>query len=410
MTTIINDKDFQGGIIKGHGRDNCAYVFIEFDLRTSLNDINKWLAKTAHNVTTRSCQDCHYKNKENDPNTSHINIALSVYLPHAADFGINANDLTGELRNSLGNYDNTPPIGFPEINSESYVILLVANKDLKILKDKVKDLVEDLKKDEDYFRVTTFIISRKKGQEKHKGPLGFIDGISNPSEEEAPFLTVAEYSAKGSIKKQYSTLFLMNFLADRKHFEDWVKKIAAQVAPSILPGEYPTDLLLEIKAKIMGRFPDGRDLNGECSTDLADIFNHDSAFKKCPMSAHIRSAHIVEDQKRIVRRGAAYVLSENDMKHGLMFASFQKNFTNQLFPILKRLKDNRDLITYSDGGASPKRNIHTLYLNYQGEVKEIEVNFSNFQPVKSIGASLFIVPGKNYLLNLADKVNMTQQV
>jgi len=407
----IDEHDFQGGIIKGHGRRHSAYIFLTFKPSESWGRMRKWLSGIAKYVTTVAAQKCQYYIRENDPDTTHLNVALNTFdfLPPTGESGFPELDLHDrhDTVATLGQYPDGADVHSayaPEINSNSKILLIVANNDFRKLKRKVDELIYEFERG-NTVGVSKLFVIREDGDGPHLGPLGFVDGVGNPSPEEAPGLVLNEHGAIG----QYSTLALINFLARGNVFDDKVLEIARCVDDvyDTRCDEEQFELKKEIAARLMGRFKDGRDLGGGYRKDLSDLFAGDPGFVKCPVGAHVRAVHST-GESRIVRRGTPYVIQHNgEEKKGLMFVSFQKDLRAQLFPMMKSMEDKLDLITYFDVAKTKGPDQVELNLKVGGLDRKVEVDFKDFQPVEYLGGNYFLVPGKNYLLSLADedKVN-----
>jgi len=288
---------------------------------------------------------------------------LIATLPQAFREGMEQRaGVLGDLRSNHPQHWNVPraPNGNPVDPSTVHVVLqlrwraggaLAAGKFIGAI-DRMKD---------------GLILLHRQPMVRNTGPggvtqeaFGFVDGISQPVgttrvDELNPIVAGQQWTDEvpcGELLLGYRTsrdaapvpvqanplLDNGSFLVIRK-LRQQVGRFSALVAAQAQALGLPTELL---KAKMMGRWPDGRPLVGGSARPTND-FNYasDPQASKCPFHAHVRRANPRDmgatgqaAMPRLLRRGMSYG-APGDADRGLIFMAYNANIAEQ-FEVVQR--------------------------------------------------------------------------
>lgn len=181
-------EKLQGNILKGHGRDHSFHLFLEFN--EDARGVGTYLAKLVDDGLITSAYKQHEQSKKHQENEKEMfgNLFLTAegyrklgfepeQLPEATNYFLGGMKSKGTI-NAL----NDPPLSTWEgkyRDGQIHAMILLANADEKLLKQKVQDLETELKK---FLRVRAVergkVLRNAGGQPVEH--FGYVDGISQP--------------------------------------------------------------------------------------------------------------------------------------------------------------------------------------------------------------------------------------
>ncbi len=392
----------QANILKPHGRDHAACLFLRFT--ASSTQVKRWLARFATETAT-SCQEQfeqvqRYKAARDagtDLDQAVVSFFLSAdgyrYLGYdPARFGqhgrafrqgmkyrpVGIGAVISRLLGTTTN-DPAPDVWEPAYRGTIHALILVARDNHARLDEDAHSLAESLHGIATVLTVESGDVLRTEppadaaGQPLGKGRaiehFGFVDGRSNPIFLKDDYEREAQRGVVNYDPSAPLSLALVSdpfapqadscgsFLVFRKLQQD-VRRFHHDL--EALAGELGVSSAL-VGAWVVGRFADGTPVTQHGHDGLPEVVNdfnyagRDAGGLYCPPQAHIRKtnprgsgllARFDDDRKRrIVRRGIPYGAHVHGTPHdepaGLLFMCFQSDIGRQFEHIQRRWAENR---------------------------------------------------------------------
>lgn len=380
-------KNLQGNILKGHGRDHTANVFVQFD-PAHVAEARDWLHDFAeHHVTSAKKQLMEVERFKRNGVPGGLFTGLYITASGYKYFKSGSIPNDPSFANGMENANlNDPPRQDWEPtfrDLDIHVMILLGHDDKPELSLAVADLIEDLRPlttanpfISDNIRIEYGNAIRNASGDGLEH-FGYVDGVSQPlffKDENKRFKKHATPSTPGGLAwDPFAPLSLVlvedptakandacgSYYVFRKLEQDvrGFKQDEERLADDLgLQGDEERELA---GALVVGRFEDGTPVTlkpegGMIGSGAANNFNynHDTDGSRCPFHAHIRKtnprgtggAESLEDEKKhiMARRGIPFglreVTPEIDCQPeqfpsgggvGLLFQSFQANFANQ---------------------------------------------------------------------------------
>jgi Dyp-type peroxidase family len=407
-----NERDMlskiQGNILKGHGRDHTANIFI-IGKPGKVDKVKKWFNELADDNTGiiksgyEQLKSAHlWKEKQIDSGPFaciHISKEGYFYLNNdnedlvKSKFDENKSFLNGMRVAGLG--DPFPDQWDEGLNLKNHFMLLIADKNEEKIKEMAKAIKEDIKQ---FAEVTTTEYGNVIKNEVGAGleHFGYVDGVSQPVFFEDEYKKFKEDNhIIGSINEKYNPIAkkelvlvddpfvnvknaLGSFFVFRKLEQNvrGFKEAEEELADKLkLKGEDKE----RAGAMIVGRFEDGTPIQFSNEAGMIDghknnNFNYEFADEsKCPYHAHIRKSNPRDDLKVLnesldaknhvmARRGIPFGKRTDDMFDGkidtkptrgvgLLFMSYQASIEKQFEIIQKRWANNEDFISREKNDA-----------------------------------------------------------
>lgn len=367
-TAPIDQNDFkfdallsnlQGNILKGHGRDHTANIFVEFSAAKKA-EVREWLHAFADDVTStkKQLKENERFKRNNVPGEIFRGIYISAKGYSYFDVPVAKQPKDPSFRNGMEKAGlNDPPVSaweanFREINI--HVMILLGDDDKKTLSIETARLIEELRPltpiadDEDFF--SNFIrVEHGNAIRNENGDglehFGYVDGISQPlffKDENSKFAAEATPNTGSKLHwDPFAPLSLVlvgdpgtnvtdacgSYFVFRK-LEQKVrafKQAERQLAKDLKLSDEEKELA---GALVVGRFEDGTPVtldsdDGMIGSGKANNFNYDKdkVGLRCPFQAHIRKTNprgsggvpgggagsVAFDKSRIMaRRGIPY--------------------------------------------------------------------------------------------------------
>jgi Dyp-type peroxidase family len=376
-------KDLQGNILKPHGRDHVALLFIHF---TDVSAAKKSLCQLPVTSFYEQLKQTENYRQARLNNPSHAGVFFcNVMFSGAGYMRLGAADSqtpsSEKFRHGMSSRKkvlNDPPKeeweeefrGTDE--NEIHAMVLFAHDDLTKLTSKVKEFqnnpgLKTVTVQYGHRLTETRTITYSDGVTKEivvdKEPFGFVDGISQPLflesqitqarkqelggldkwDPSAPLKIVLKPDPAGKEGQSYGSYLVFRKLEQNvEGFSKAVRKLAQTLGIS-------EDFAF---AQTVGRFKDGTPLalTGTAHPEFAQPINnfnyqHDFHGLKCPLHAHIRktnprgSVPFLPNEIRIARRGIPYSETRgSENKVGLLFMSFQA--TLKQFEVIQEMWSN----------------------------------------------------------------------
>ena len=410
VTQSISDN-FQGGIIKGHGRKHCGYLAIEFEnIDIEIDEIKQWISVFSELITTVGKQNTQRENKDELPLETHYNIAFGREMfqstnhdeskigksPFPSDL-VGDHELTVVLQYNPGERQNL------YISSGIHIVIIVANEKLKKVNDAITEIKHNLQDRTISFNSSEIIANKMSnsisGSKDSFGPLGFLDGISNPNDDDTEDLVLHDGDDFGPS----SFMVIANFKRNGTHFEEQVDDIVTNMYHNF--EDRSDDLKEKLKehcsAMLMGRYKNGNTLYRDTPNFSPEDFAGDPTGSTCPLAAHVRiSREVSKGNNRIVRRGMPYHLTSTNDK-GLIFVSYQKDILKQIVPLINAMKARRDFVTYSKTDDFNTTPVLFHPMPNISESQPYEKEIKDFKTTILLGATYMFLPSVSYLRGLS---------
>ncbi|WP_288448415.1 Dyp-type peroxidase domain-containing protein [uncultured Chryseobacterium sp.] len=403
--------NLQGNILKGHGRNFTAHLFIRF-YKNNRKEAVQWLKNFAEKVTS-----CKKQLKETDifkKNGISGSVFFGFYLTGEgySYLGEKADFLTSMKNAKLEDPDVEEwEEGYRE---EIHAMILIADDNYDTVQNQKQLLVKELNGFSDILKIENGNVIRNSEGEGIEH-FGYADGISQPlffrEEIEAyrekykyfqafdPAFPLEQVLVKDPLLENENAFG--SFLVFRKLEQDvkGFKKQEKQIAEKM---DLKNDEV--VGAVIVGRFEDGTPyaLSHEDGIldNLTNNFKYGNEAGKCPFLNHIRATNERDEASRsmiMARRGIPYgavldIEDTGEKKRGLLFMSFQSNIKNQFEASQLRANAKKDPIIGQ--GSS-----FTAEASCFGENTEnVQMDFKSFVTLK--GGEYFFAPSIPYLKNL----------
>lgn len=453
-------ENLQGNILKSHGRDNSAHLFIKFT--GSQSSVKQWIQNfTNQYVTSASLQaeEALEYRKTKQSGSIFANFFLSAkgyeYL-ETPDHRLPSNP---SFRLGMKNEEIRKLLSDPSVDStwdeplreEIHALILLADDNTTELDSTISNISASLLNLADILQQEDGFILRNNGQVIEH--FGFADGISQPIfvksdldralensggsfdkwDPKAPLSLVLEedpYAQAG--EDSYGSYLVYRKLEQNvQAFRGDQRNLAAEL-------EVAEDLA---GALIVGRFQDGTPVvESEIATGPTQTNNFDydedpqqMIFKptKCPFHAHIRKSNprgdtarvassINPDQDkaterghRIARRAISYGINDPAAEpvtgSGLLFLCFQANPDNQFNFIQAKWANKKDFVDVNVGldpviGQPAGTGINQTWPKTWGgnpiTTEQVKYNFDLWVTMK--GGEYFFAPSMNFLRNITN--------
>lgn len=348
-------SDFQGNILRGHGRDHSIHIFLKFQDDTAA--VRQWISAFANmSVVSAKQQRENTKTRGSNSDTPFANFFLSANGYRALGISRTPSDRPFEEgMKERADALKDPPVSSWEATFQKDIdaLIILANIREDLVKAEARKVIDSLVGVADVAgsEFGKAII----GNGKHVEHFGFVDGISQPLftkddieraetlgstnfDPSAPLSLVLVKDPNGVSDDSYGSFLTYRKLAeDKKGWDDEVVALAGKLGISPdLAGAYA-----------MGRFQDGTPVMlsdkplGKKEPDNDFNYDGDMEGSRCPFHAHVRKANprgdtvrlFAKDPKeerehRIVRRGITYGEPGGD-DVGLLFLNFQADIDMQ---------------------------------------------------------------------------------
>lgn len=441
-------KNLQGNILKGHGRDFTANIFIKFD-KDQNHESKKWLAAFADTKVT-SCKKQLKENEAYKRNKVSGDVFYGFLFTAKGYEYFNKDTSEFEHSFKIGMSDkniqdklNDPKVSQWEegFRDEIHAMVLIADDDEIKLGNATRDVVEELDKLGKILTVEFGNAIRNKNGDGLEH-FGYVDGISQPLFFEDELKSYIEQnngkhdfdpSADSSQvlvndpltneKDAFGSYFVFRKLEQHvRGFKTAERKLGKKLG---LDGEDAE----RAGAMIIGRFEDGtpiaiHDEAGMIGSGAFNNFNYgkneesNPDLSKCPFHAHIRKTNNRTDEAKkhiMARRGIPYgrrnvpMGIEQDFSQmpesgvGLLFMSFQSSLSNQFETIQANANKkegikNLDPIIGQEHNNSNAIIIGDFPTKYGDAGSFEEGSFDQFVHLK--GGEYFFAPSIPFLKNI----------
>lgn len=452
---ISNNKLFtnlQGNILKGHGRDHTANIFINCD-KNKQAAVKRWIKSLVERGIINSAK----QQIEETARFKATKVGGGMFATLLfSEFGYKylgfdtKNKLNGDFRKGMKQADLNDPkpdeweYGF---RGDIHFLLIIGDD----VKEKVFTAVEVLKTEiEQFGSITTIEFGNALRNAANAGieHFGYVDGTSQPLffEDEIVkykadnFITGSSFIYNPSADKSlvlvddpftnaeaaFGSYFVFRKLAQNvKGFKEAEEELAESLG---LTGEDEE----RAGAMVVGRFEDGTpvELQGVNNIPKSAVRNNFDYVKldnsKCPFQGHIRksnprSGNPFEDLKAtqshvMARRGITYGLRNDDPNSeeienkpiggvGLLFQSYQANLSNQ-FEFIQKNWVNKNKFPFDNSGIDPiigqrGDNVSTgKFAVEYGAIQSLKTgSFGHFVTLK--GGEYFFAPSIPFMKSLA---------
>jgi Dyp-type peroxidase family len=370
-------KQLQGNILKGHGRDHTANVFVKFNKKSNKGVI-KWISKFAKEKIT-SCKKQLEENELYKRNKISGDVFFSFLLSAEGYKFLNLDieSFEDSFLNGMKKADLNDPNpkkwekGFSDPKNPIHAMIIIADDNPEKLGIATRELINELDK---FSKILSIEYGNTIRNENGDGleHFGYVDGISQPLFFEDEIIMFKQHNvdvnhfnpqAQKELvlipdplcenKDAYGSYFVFRKLEQNvrkfKIAEESLAKNQLQLQPESFE---------RAGAMLVGRFEDGTpvqisEFDGMINSGVFNNFNYNAEDlnSKCPYHAHIRKTNprFKETQKHIMaRRGIPYghrevpttieqihhQMPENGV--GLLFMSYQASIANQFETIQKR--------------------------------------------------------------------------
>lgn len=407
-------ENLQGNILKGHGRNFTAHIFVRF-YRNNRTDAVQWLKNFSEKIT--SCKKQLKETIQFKKNGVSGGVFLGLYLTHEGyDYlGANANFLSSMKGAKL----NDPDVkdweeGYQE---NIHAMLLIGDDDYDTLQKQKQVFIEELNHFSQILKIENGNVIRNNDGDGIEH-FGYADGISQPLffKEE-----IEEYKKKYSGNLAFDPKFSLSqvlykdpftnndnaygsFLVFRKLEQD-VKGFKKQERHIAEMMNLEDDEI--VGAVMVGRFEDGTphilSRKDGIMDNLTNNFNYPTGSEgKCPFLSHIRAtnerdkdSHTMIMARRAIPYGRVTDIEDTKEKKGLLFMSFQNNIQNQFEASQLRANNMKDPIIGQNAVFVANASCFEEKL---GNEKTEKVNLRSFVTLK--GGEYFFAPSIDYLKNL----------
>lgn len=388
-------EHLQGNILKSHGREHSAHVFMRF--YADANSTARWLGSYAEEHLTSALAQWEQSQRFKQAvaqNTTMDEAFCNIFISAAgyrylgfdpARFGKGGQAFaTGmkfrpqtwlgkvwswlERLLDIDNKDPDPGVWELPYQQAIHAMILLARDDATALQADVAALTEAMSDVALTVAIEYGTVLRSAAADGGKGyPIehfGFADGRSNPVffksdiererqagtrhyDPSAPLSLVLAHDPFGEHREHFGSFLVFRKLQQNvSGFHTHLHQLAGKLGVQ-------TELA---GAMAVGRFADGTPiaLEGKPKSSAVNDFSydkHDPEASRCPHHAHIRKtnprgvfplARFFDDrQRRIVRRGIPYGRPGGSDPVGLLFMSFQRDIHAQFEHIQRRWADNR---------------------------------------------------------------------
>ncbi|MBL4879727.1 MAG: Dyp-type peroxidase [Oleispira sp.] len=350
-------QDLQGNILAPHARDNAAHIFVEFkDQKCAQKFIKSYLVKRIVSSAKQKKDSEAFKKGKSNGLRTFLNFSLSMNgykfldidnhkIPNDPSFRNGMKSKQGRLN------DPTPNSWQDEYQNEWHAIIIVSNKSVKYLKNRVSAIKKELKKNV----AKSFYVEMGKGIRNKEGShiehFGYVDGISQPhmltdkiddgkvsTENWNPKgrLNLALVKDSGGVGSNSFGSYLIYRKLDQnvKAFRLAENELAEKMQISV---DYAG-------AQMVGRYRNGTPLipispPQPTTTGKMNDFNYASDRRtgsKCPFGSHIRKTNqrnsTMPDGVQFPRRGIPYggnVTKDAEGGVGLLFMAYNSNIGSQ---------------------------------------------------------------------------------
>ncbi|MCG8363231.1 MAG: Dyp-type peroxidase [Pseudanabaenales cyanobacterium] len=375
--------DIQGNILKSHGRDHSAHLFLQFKVKADL--IKSWIRDFAKQYVTsaqRQAEDSKaYKEAKQrgeqapeSPLFANFFLSMQGYLQLGFEYGQTPNDkffragakdpqtwaALGDPppRNPIFSFIRNWDSGFAD---RIDALVLLAHDNPEILQQQVNQVRQSLRRVAKVLRQEAgFILRNEAGYPIEH--FGFRDGLSQPLfmkddidrvrsgsnfdqwDPRSPLNLVLVKDPHGKTEDSYGSYLVYRKLEQNvQGFRQRIRQMASALKISVELAE----------AYTIGRFRDGTPVTLASEPDANQITNEfnyasDMQGSRCPFHAHIRKSNPrgdsgrikppdipLEEEKshRIVRRGISYgdktPQADPQKGSGLLFMCFQADIEHQ---------------------------------------------------------------------------------
>ncbi len=433
----------QGNILKSHGRDHSAHIFLRF--KGDAQAAKAWIQNFARQRLTTAQQQFEETarfRKTGEPGQLFVGMFLSAtgyqQLGFDPDEFKEENDtfkLGMKHRRRVNIFFQNKDPRLPEwetpYQGTIHAMILLADDSPEVVQAAAKEVETSVVSVAD---VVTSEFGRAL-RDQNKNPIehfGYVDGRSNPLflqsdldkepgtanwDPTAPLGQVLAPDPFNSSPDAFGSFFVFRKLEQNVlRFNQEVGKLALQLGiDPALAG-----------AMVVGRFKDGTPvtLSPKDGSGQINDFNYrqDRESRQCPLHAHIRKANQRGDtpltseeserSRRVIRRGITYgeradgLTDEPDRGVGLLFMCYQADIAHQ-FEFLQRVwfdnprfpeivGNTGDCPLIGQDGDAPQ-NWRTRW--GPGDAKRIRINFGD--SVRFKGGEYFFAPSVGFLQNIA---------
>ena len=384
--------DLQGGILKGHGRDYTAHLFIRFDTGNQ-PAARRWISDFARNyITTAQSQNEQAEAFKAARQESGGGVFANLFLTAAGylALGYPADRIPrdSEARFNSGMKSRQRALGDPavsewqkEFQQDIHGLALLASDH----RDEIERASSEVKSQLTRFSASVW---QENGSRWYNDagldiePFGYVDGVSEPVffkkavekarsdgadkwDSSAPLGLVLSRDPNGAGEDSYGSFLVYRKLEqDVIGFQRWVHALASKlgVTPEL------------VGAYAVGRFEDGTPVvlqDRSSGGPPENNFNYaaDAAGAKCPFHSHVRKVNprgdtgkliearvTLEEERahRIVRRGVPFGRPEDIGKSavGLLFLCFQGDIARQ-FEVMQIVWANSVQFSEQTTGLDP---------------------------------------------------------
>ncbi len=433
-------KNLQGNILKGHGRNRAAHVFLDFH-GAEVHQAKQWITTAARSRFTSAFGQ---QQQTDSGATGHTLTTFSMSAEGYKHLGLEIPDdksfRKGMRERGSKLNDPAPQAWEPAYATPAdrlHALVIIANEDETKLANEVATLRAEIE------GLGASVVHVEPGNQLRNADgeaiehFGYRDGVSqpnffvqtdaddNPDFDQTTRLGLVLEKKRGFDNAFGSYLVFRKLEQDVRGFNEAVERVADQL------GMNP-DLA---GAMAVGRFKDGTPVVKHAQAQGSDgdkidfDFDDDPKGRRCPFHAHIRKANprnevpllinIVaqEQRRRIARRGITYgVRGDTDATSeppsggvGLLFMCYQSDIRRQFEFIQRRWANNPDFLK-SNTGPDPviaqgddDEHDEEDWPNWPqawGSKKKVRIPFGEFVSLR--GGEYFYTPSLPFLLTLAD--------
>ncbi|MBN8641761.1 MAG: Dyp-type peroxidase [Flavobacteriales bacterium] len=432
----------QGNIIKGHGRNFTANIFIRFN-KNRVNTVKEWIAEFSEQKLT-SCKKQLIENENYKTNAIAGDVFYGFLLTSLGykflgkDISMFEETFQNGMEKARDKLNDSYVKYWEEgFRKEIHAMILIGDDDQEKLGNAARELIEVVKQ---FSSITTIEYGNAIRNSRGDGleHFGYVDGVSQPLffEDE-----IQKYIADNGGKNKFDPsaekelVLVKDPLVDRDdaYGSYFVFRKLEQNVRRFKQDEEKLAIKLEFQdherlgASLVGRFEDGTPIevsedDGITKSALFNNFNYDSNDNsKCPYHAHIRKTNPrTEAHKKhiMARRGIPYghrnvpTSIEQDFLQmpgdgvGLLFMSFQASIANQ-FEHIQHLANQVDKENPNDldpiiGQDGLKNKSTGEFPAVYGDPKSLTVGTFN-SAVTLKGGEYFFAPSIPFLKTLKNK-------
>ena len=438
-------ENTQGNMLKSHGRDHCAHVFLTFT--GNLDAVKQFVAAMSLHVTSAAEQQAQTDRHKANP---HVNEMFTQFLLSARGYeyiGSNTTGFSPQFRSGMKGSATLladPPVAAWEdrYKRELHALIILAHDIPDALEDRVDELETALRGVADMFVQDGTAMHNADGNTIEH--FGYVDGRSQPRFFEQEVIDEKGGTANwdpsagpslillkdplGSSDDDCSSYYVFRKLEQdvrgfKQHEQDLANALALTGGARELAG-----------AMVVGRFEDGTpvvlhdDAVVHQPAGPAAIIENDFTYaaadapgSKCPFSGHIRKTNPrgdtgnipAEKTRRIARRGITFgdpTPPGDDISKlptggvGLLFQCCNKAIDQQFEFMQSAWADNPHfthnagvdpVMGQANGSGFPAQNWPAPY----GSPTRVSFGFNNFVHMR--GGEYFFVPSITFLKSLA---------